>query len=136
MSAGGDGGSEVAGAAEFEPPLGRVPNFTFGHPVLASASVKWRANGGYNRLLAILKDGDNVHAFRKLLRFTAAMAGLPLLTLLVSYHLLLERFFTFRDKSDKMVFAGIAAIASVQLVICAFVVSAFREPAVETKKND
>ena len=44
-----------SGAPEFDPPLGKVPAFTFSHPVLAKASATWKENGGYKRLLEILR---------------------------------------------------------------------------------
>ena len=50
------GGDRCASAlARSDPPLGRVPNFTFLHPVLSGSRERWVKNGGGTQLIKILK---------------------------------------------------------------------------------
>ena len=61
------------------------------------------------------------------LRFTAAMVLVPAIIMYVAYQFVLDRIFTFSTNGDRMAYAGIAAIVSVQLVIIAFLIYAFNE---------
>merc|ERR1712032_347355 len=126
------------GEIEFDPPLGKMPPFTFMHPVLHGASERWKSGGGSKRLMEILKSSDvNMRSMRTLIKFTMLMGMVPMLTMFLCYKFVLELFFTFEYASDKMLYAGIAAIGSVQLVIVSFLITAFTEPddASETKKS-
>ena len=73
----------------------------------------------------MLKDGENVHALRTLIRTTMAMFGVPLLVMAATYWLMPAAVVS---DQNRMVCAGIAAICSVQLVIVGFLVHAFNEP--------
>ena len=117
----------ATGEIEFDPPLGKMPPFTFTHPVLHGATQRWRRGGGTAGLLAILRDGDNIKSFRAFLRFSAAMFLVPAVTMLLAYSVVFERVYPIADDSNRMAAAGVAAACSVQLVICAFIVYAFRE---------
>jgi len=116
-----------AGEIEFDPPLGKMPPFTFTHPVLHGASQRWRKGGGTAGLLAILRNGDNIKSFRAFLRFSAAMFLVPAITMLLAFTVVFDRVYPIADPTNRMAYAGIAAACSVQLVICAFIVHAFRE---------
>lgn len=121
---------------EFDPPLGKMPPFTFTHPVLHGASERWRKGGGTNGLLAILRNGDNIKSFRAFVRFSAAMIGVPAATMLLAYFVVFERIYPIDDDSNRVAAAGIAAVCSVQLVIFAFIIFAFQEtPAEDAEKK-
>ena len=70
------------------------------------------------------------------------MFGVPAIVMMLAYGVVLDQFFTFEKAGEKMVYAGIAGIASVQFVIVGFLVYAFNEPAdeeasaTESKKTD
>ena len=55
------------------------------------------------------------------------MFGLPLLVMLLMYTLILDSLFTFRSPADKMLYAGIAGLCAVQVVIVGFLFYAFTE---------
>jgi hypothetical protein len=55
------------------------------------------------------------------------MFGIPAAVMLVSYHLVLDSLFTFTSRADRMLYAGIAGIVAVQLVIGGFLIFAFTE---------
>ena len=74
------------------------------------------------------------------MRATAAMFGVPALVMFVAHSLVLDQLFTFRSAADKMLYAGIAGLCAVQLVIVGFLIHAFTEqddePPTTTKKSD
>ena len=115
------------GEIEFNPPLGSVPEFTFGHPVLSGAAERWRKGGGSGKLISMLKDGENAKAFRVLIRTTMAMVGLPAAVMLLAHTVVLDRIWTFGSAGDKMVWTGVAGICAVQLVVLGFLIHAFTE---------
>ena len=55
------------------------------------------------------------------------MFGVPALVMMIAYYVVLPQLFTFQAASDKMLYAGIAGICSVQIVIVGFLVHAFTE---------
>mmetsp|Transcript_21380 Transcript_21380/g.53325 ORF Transcript_21380/g.53325 Transcript_21380/m.53325 type:complete len:144 (+) Transcript_21380:51-482(+) len=112
---------------EFDPPLGKVPNFTFSHPVLVGSVDRWRKNGGSTRLLQILKHGSNAKSFRVLVVVSAAMVAVPAVVMLASYAVLVDLLVRAPSAADRMMYAGIAAMISVQVVVIAFLVYAFNE---------
>ena len=79
------------------------------------------------RTLARHSEEQNVGSYAVFLRFTVAMAVVPAVTMFVAHQYVLDHFFTFRTNGDRMAYAGVAAIASVQLVIVAFLIYAFHE---------
>ncbi len=119
--------AEPSGAIEFDPPLGKMPPWSFRHPVLDGASERWRKGGGGERLLQILKHGENASTFSTFIVFSAAMFLVPAAVMLLAHTLVLDMFFTFGSSGDKMMYSGIAGICSVQLVVICFLVFAFNE---------
>ena len=115
----------LPGEIEFDPPLGSVPDFTFRHPVFTGAAERWAKGGGSQRLLAMLKDGSNMSAFRVLVRTTLAMVGVPALVMLLAHYVVLDSIATFRSPADKVVWTGVAGIGAVQLVVVGFLIHAF-----------
>lgn len=115
---------------EFDPPLGGVSEFTLKHPVLSGATERWNRGGGMPGLITMLR--VNPDALRLLIKTTMAMAGVPFGVMMLSYHVVLDRLFTFQSNSDKMVWAGVAALCAVQCVIIGFLVTAFREDVDDT----
>ena len=105
-----------------------MPANTFAIPAIHMARARWNAGGGSQRLMTILREPDNVSAFRQLVIATTMMLLLPLGTMLACYYFLLEQFLTFRNESEKVVYSGIAGLGMVQVVVVWFVVSAMREP--------
>ena len=69
----------------------------------------------------------NPEALRLLIKTTMAMAGIPFTAMMLSYHVVLDRLFTFQSAGDKMLYAGVVAICAVQLVVIGFLIAAFRE---------
>ena len=106
-----------------------MPANTFSIPAIHMARARWNAGGGSQRLMTILREPDNVSAFRQLVVATTMMLLLPLGTMVASYYFLLEQFFTFRNDGQKVLYSGIAGLGMVQVVVVWFVVSAMREPA-------
>jgi hypothetical protein len=82
-----------------------------------------------------LRTDGNESALKVLVYTTMAMFGVPAIVMLVSYTLVLDQLFTFRSAGDKMMYAGIAGICSVQLVIFGFVFYAFSETDAQSKKR-
>lgn len=70
------------------------------------------------------------------------MFGVPAIVMMFTYGVVLDQLFTFEKASEKMVYAGIAGIVSVQFVVIGFLIYAFNEPtdeepsAAEGKKTD
>jgi hypothetical protein len=70
------------------------------------------------------------------------MFGMPAIVMMFAYGVVLDQLFTFEKAGEKMVYAGIAGIASVQFVVIGFLIYAFNEPideepsAAEGKKTD
>ena len=124
------------GEIEFDPPLGSVPDFTAGIPILTGASERWSKGGGSIRLINILKDGENVAALRVLIKTTMAMAGVPAVVMALTYLLLPT---TLVANENRMIWAGVAGIAAVQCVVVGFLIHAFSEgvesDAVASKKK-
>ena len=114
----------IEGEIEFDPPLGSVPDFTASIPILQGAAERWRKHGGSIRLLNILKEGDNVKALRALIWTTMAMFGFPLFVMGAAYAGLPS---TVIAEENRMIWAGVAAIAAVQVVIIGFLWHAFNE---------
>ena len=54
------------------------------------------------------------------------MVAAPAATMVVCYYFLFDRF-NFQNKSQRMMYAGLAGIAAVQLITIAFVITAFNE---------
>ena len=104
-----------------------MPPFAFKSPILTNAGERWKKGGGQQGLMKIMKTEDNVASYTVFLRFTVAMGVVPAITMFVMHQYVLDHFFTFRTNGDRMAYAGIAAIISVQFVIMAFVIYAFRE---------
>lgn len=107
---------------EFNPPLGSVPDFTFSHPVLRGATDRWQKGGGGQRLVEMLKDGENIRSFHVLVRTTAAMFAVPMCVMAVTYLFVLDRVFVFSNPADKMLYAGMCArlaSASAHVHLCA-----------------
>ena len=76
-----------------------------------------------------------------LVRATAAMFGVPALVMLLAHWFVLDQLFTFRSAADKMLYAGIAGLCAVQLVVVGFLIHAFTEkddepPSSNAKKSD
>mmetsp|Transcript_13719 Transcript_13719/g.28936 ORF Transcript_13719/g.28936 Transcript_13719/m.28936 type:complete len:152 (+) Transcript_13719:739-1194(+) len=121
--------AEHDGEITFNPPLGKMPPFTFMHPVLHGASERWKNGGGVNGLLGILRDGeDNAKALRTLVRFTLLMMAVPAAVMCACNLFVLDHFFSFSSAGDRMLYSGVAAIVAVQFVIGAFLFTAFTEP--------
>ncbi|KAK5977600.1 hypothetical protein GCK32_017037 [Trichostrongylus colubriformis] len=73
-------------------------------------------------------------AITNLIRFSAAMFVLPLLTMFTTYH------YVFRDYFDlppdqAMLYAGLCGVAVVILIMIVFVIIAYREEQADEKKN-
>ena len=66
---------------------------------------------------------------------TIAMVAVPAIVMLLMNNLILDRLFTFQTAGDKMLWAGIAGLCSVQCVVIAFLVAAFRDDGGETPKT-
>ena len=76
------------------------------------------------------RSGGNKQSFNAFLFFSAAMVVVPVCTMVLAHTLFLDLFFTFASDGDKVVYSGIAAICSVQLVVALFLIYAvFFEPA-------
>lgn len=73
------------------------------------------------------REGANLQSLRVLIRFSVAMIAVPTVVMALSYAIILDSFFSFSSAADRVVYAGIAAITSVQFVIVAFIVYAFNE---------
>ena len=84
--------------------------------------------GGTSGLLAIMQNGENMKSFRTFIRFSAAMFVVPALVMILSYKVLFTSVYPIANPGDRMAAAGIAAACSVQGVIVAFIIYAFREP--------
>lgn len=110
-----------------DPPLGGVPDFTASIPTLTSASERWSKGGGSLGLIKILKTGENAHALQTLIRTTGFMIGVPASVMLIAYMLVLDQLFVFKSAGDKMLYAGIAGIVAVQIVIGGFIAYAFSD---------
>lgn len=106
-----------------------MPEFTARIPVLRDVGERWKKGGGSGRLISILRDTGNREAFKLLVRTTTAMFALPLLVFLLAHNVVLEQLFTFKSPGDKGLWSGVCALATVQLVILGFLVSAFNETA-------
>jgi len=95
-----------------------------------------------DRVGAVRRSGANVSALRVLIRTTMFMFGVPAIVMMFAYGVVLDQLFTFEKAGEKMVYAGIAGIASVQFVVIGFLIYAFNEPideepsAAEGKKTD
>ena len=61
------------------------------------------------------------------MKYVVLMAVVPAVVMFVSYNFVLDYFFTFTHKDQRMVYAGVAAIVSVQLVIIKYLHFAFNE---------
>ena len=61
------------------------------------------------------------------MRYVVAMAVVPAVTMFVMHNCVLDHLFTFKTNGDRMAYAGVAAIVSVQLVIVKFLIFAFNE---------
>ena len=55
------------------------------------------------------------------------MFGFPLLVMAIAHTLVLDRLFTFATPADKMLYAGIAGICAVQVVVVGFLFYAFND---------
>ena len=133
-----------------DPPLGFVPAFTFKSPVFSGASERWKKGGGSTGLMRIMRcapvrqshaaelpltaahlrhgsDEVNVNTYNHFLRYVVAMLVVPAVVMFVSYNFLLDHLFTFNYRDERMTYAGLAALASVQVVIVKFLVFAFNE---------
>ena len=70
---------------------------------------------------------SNVSTYRSFMRYVVAMAVVPAITMFVMYNFVLDHLFTFGNNGDRMAYAGVAAILSVQCVIAKFLFFAFSE---------
>mmetsp|Transcript_43077 Transcript_43077/g.71610 ORF Transcript_43077/g.71610 Transcript_43077/m.71610 type:complete len:145 (-) Transcript_43077:371-805(-) len=116
------------GEISFNPPLDSGSPFNLSFPLLTGASARWQKGGGAAGLVQMMRDQRNIATLHTLIRFSTAMALVPAITMACCYCFVLDLAFTFRSNGDRMLYAGIAAIASVQIVIVAFIVHAFNEP--------
>ena len=82
----------------------------------------------------VRREDGNIDALRTLVRTTIAMVAVPAIVMLLMNNLILDRLFTFQTAGDKMLWAGIAGLCSVQCVVIAFLVAAFRDDGGETPK--
>ena len=78
-------------------------------------------------LTAGCREEENVGSYSVFLRFTIAMVVVPMITMYITSQHVLDRIFTFSTNGNRMAYAGIVAIVSVQFVIAAFLVYAFKE---------
>jgi len=142
VAASSDGPTPTINARLTEVPLstGEDTEWTAAIPMFSGAARRWKEGGGSAALLTLLKSGSNVTALRVLIRTTMAMVGVPALVMLIAYYIVLDQIFTFGKPAEKMLYAGIAGICSVQFVIVGFLVFAFNEPQDEpvaaTKKSE
>ena len=70
---------------------------------------------------------SNVNTYHSFTRYVVAMAVVPAITMFVMHNFVLDHLFTFGNNGDRMAYAGVAAIVSVQLVIAKFLIFAFNE---------
>jgi len=68
-----------------------------------------------------------VRTYHSFMRYVVAMAVVPAITMFVMHNFVLDHLFTFSNNGDRMAYAGVAAIVSVQLVIAKFLIFAFNE---------
>lgn len=107
-----------------------MPPFAFRSPIMDGAADRWKKGGGSQGLMRIMRDEENLGSYTVFLRFTVAMLAVPAVTMFVAHQYALDLLFTFRTSGDRMAYAGVAAIISVQFVILAFIIFAFiEEPA-------
>jgi len=78
------------------------------------------------------RTGDNETTLRTFIRTTCAMVVVPLVVIL-SASIMLDKMYAALPASDKMLYAGIAGIVSVQLVVLVFLAHAFTERVGEEK---
>jgi len=69
------------------------------------------------------------------MRYVVAMAVVPAITMFVMYNFVLDHLFTFGNNGDRMAYAGVAAILSVQCVIANFFFSASTEAPKTGERN-
>ena len=158
--------SSSADADDSGQPLstGSDPEWTASIPIMADAAKRWKQGGGSlaliqmlryiasrlhipqcmqsDRVGAVRRAGANLSALRVLIRTTMLMFGVPAIVMILTYGVVLDQLFTFEKAGEKMVYAGIAGIVSVQFVVIGFLIYAFNEPtdeepsAAEGKKTD
>ena len=77
-----------------------------------------------------------MRTLRVLIHTTIAMFGVPMLVMLLTYHVVIDQFLAWRSPPEKMVYAGIAGVFAVQFVIIGFLLYAFSEPDDESASTE